>query len=279
MRSKNSSSITVKDIQISVTTLNEADYICLTDMVKGFDNRLILIVSWLRSKSTIEFLGTWEVMNNPRFNSIEFDRIKSESGSNRFILTSKRWIENTNAMGIIAKTGRYGGTYAHRDIAFEFGSWLSPEFKLLLIKEFQRLKEKEQRLEQWDYRRFLSKVNYRILTDSVKEVRIPKATLPKEKMGVIYAEEADLVNVALFEITAADWRKEHPEDTKGGANIRDHASIQELTVLSNLESINSLLLREGRGQYERLVVMRKVAIDQLRSLSAMARRRLIGPSE
>ena len=218
----------------------------------------------MRNRSTIEFMGLWEQFNNPNFNSIEFDGIKNMAGSNSFSLTPKRWIESTNAIGIVSKTGRYGGTYAHRDIAFEFATWLSAEFKFYLIREFQRLKEDEQqRLSlEWNLQRTLAKVNYRIHTDAIKSHIIPP-TVTKEQANRVYASEADLLNVALFGKTAQQWRSENPK-TKG--NIRDVATLEQLVVLSNLESINALLIRQELPQRERLLQLNQVAITQLQSL-------------
>ena len=220
---------------------------------------------WLRNKNTIEFIGIWEEMNNPDFNSPEFGGIKNDAGLNRFTLSVKKWIEKTNAIGIIAKTGRYNsGTFAHRDIAFEFGSWLSPEFKLYLIKEFQRLKEDENdRLKlEWNLQRTLAKVNYHIHTDAIKENLIPKE-LDKSQVNFVYATEADLLNVALFGKTAKQWREENPAPR---GNIRDESTIEQLVVLSNLESINAVLIHQGLSQSERLVQLNKIAISQMKSL-------------
>jgi len=259
--------IEVEGPVITVLQVDEADYISLTDMVKNFENGLSLIEKWLRNKNTVEFLGIWEKINNPNFNSPEFEGIMLEAGLNRFTLSVKKWVEKTNGIGLMAKTGRFGsGTYAHRDVAFEFGAWLSPEFKLYLIKEFQRLKDEEsnaRRLE-WNFQRTLSKVNYRIHTDAIKESLIP-AVLSKEQIATVYASEADLLNVALFGITAKQWRDKN-QDTKG--NIRDEATLEQLVVLSNLESINALLIRQGLSQSERLQKLNESAIYQMKSLLA-----------
>ena len=230
--------ITVKGTRISVVRTKDADYISLTDMIKTFGDEP-LIYNWLRNSNTIEFLGIWEKIYNSTFKPIEFERFKSQAGLNRFSLSPKKWIEATNAIGIIVKAGRYGGgTYAHRDIAFEFGSWLSPEFKLYLIKEFQRLKEQEnsrQHLE-WDLQRTLAKINYSIHADAIKEKIIPPA-LTKQQINDIYANEADILNVAIFGVTAKQWRD---LNLNLDGNIRDYATIEQLIVLSNLESINSV---------------------------------------
>ena len=257
--------INVKGTNVSIISHNESDFISLTDMTKGFDDGLVLIEKWLRNKNTIEFIGIWEEINNPNFNSPEFGGIKNEAGLNRFSLSVKKWIEKTNAIGIIAKTGRYGsGTYAHRDIAFEFGSWLSPEFKLYLITEYQRLKADENdRLKlEWSFQRMLSKVNYHIHTDAIKEKLIP-AELTKQQISLVYADEADLLNMALFGITAKQWRIENPD--KDG-NIRDSATIEQLVVLSNMESINAVLIHQGVVQNVRLQQLNQIAITQMKSL-------------
>lgn len=257
--------ITVKDTNITILAHNQDDYISLTDMAKGFDGGLALIEQWLRNKDTIEFLGIWErINNNQDFNSIEFEGIKNEAGTNRFYLSAKKWIETTNAIGIISKSGRYGGTYAHKDIAFEFGSWLSPEFKLYLIKEFQRLKEDEnQRLSlNWDLNRTLAKINYRIHTDAIKNHLIPQE-LTKEQKNKTYASEADILNIALFGITAKEWREQNSEQI---GNIRDYATIEQLLVLANLESLNAEFIRMHLAQADRLERLNSIAIIQLKSL-------------
>jgi hypothetical protein len=259
--------IIVQGTEIILLSRNKEDYISLTDMAK-FKNAEatgLVISHWLSTRYTIRFMGIWEQINNPDFNVTEFGNIKNESGDNGFVLTSKQWIERTNAIGIVAKPGRYGGgTFAHSDIAFEFATWLSPEFKFLLIKEFKRLKQDEsQRLSlEWNLQRTLSKINYRIHTDAIKDELIPKE-VTKEQAKFIYADEADLLNVALFGKTAKQWRDEHPDD-KG--NIRDYATLEQLVVLSNMESINALLIRQGLPQGERLVQLNATAITQMRSL-------------
>jgi hypothetical protein len=259
--------IEVKGTVITVLQVNEADYISLTDMVRNFENGLSLIEKWLRNKNTIEFLGIWEKINNPNFISPDFEGIMLEAGLNRFTLSVKKWNEKVNGIGLLAKTGRFGsGTYAHKDIAFEFGSWLSPEFKLYLIKEFQRLKDEEsnsRRLD-WDFQRTLSKVNYKIHTDAIKDNLIPIA-LTKEQIATVYASEADILNVALFGITAKQWRD---KNLKSKGNIRDEATLEQLVVLSNLESINALLIRQGLSQQERLRKLNESAIHQMKSLLA-----------
>lgn len=249
--------------EISIISQKEDDYISLTDMAKSQMQEAI-IIKWLTLKSTIEYIGEWEALYNPNFNYTEFGTIKNSAGSNNFVLSVKNWIKATNAIGITAKAGRYGGTYAHKDIAFHFGMWISPKFQLLLIKEYQRLKEDENNRLQldWNLQRTLAKVNYQIHTDAIKENLIPKA-ITKQQAGFVYATEADLLNVALFGFTAKEWRESNPD--KNG-NVRDHATLEQLVVLSNLESINALLIQQGLPQRERLVELNKVAITQMRSL-------------
>jgi len=251
--------IKVEHTAISIIQHNESDYISLTDMVKSIENGSALIEKWLRNKNTIEFLGIWEEMYNPSFNSPEFEGIKNQAGLNRFVLSVKQWVKKTGSKGILAKAGRYGGTYAHKDIAFEFASWVSPKFKLYLLKEFQRLKEEEQKQLGWSAKRELAKVNYLIHTDAIKEHLIPKQ-ISRKKASIIYANEADVLNVALFGKTAKEWREECP-DLSG--NIRDHAHINELICLSNLENINSVLINDGMKQSERLIKLNEIAIKQM----------------
>ncbi len=248
---------------INTISVNDLDFISLTDMVKDIEDGYALIEKWLRNKNTIEFLGIWEQMYNEDFNSTEFEGIKNEAGTNRFLLSVKKWVEKTNSIGIKAKTGRYGsGTYAHKDIAFEFASWVSPQFKLYLIKEFDRLKLEEQKQLGWNAKRELSKINYLIHTDSIKNNLIP-LEISKNQASMIYANEADVLNMALFGKTAATWRKENP-DLDG--NIRDYASISQLICLSNLESINSVLINNKINQTDRLIELNKIAISQMRIL-------------
>ena len=263
--------ITVQNTQITVVTINERDYISLTDMVRNIENGLALIEKWLRNKNTIEFLGIWEEMYNPNFNSPEFEGIKNAAGLNRFILSVKQWVEKTNSRGIIAKAGRYGGTYAHKDIAFEFATWVSPQFKLYLIREFQRLKDEEQKQLGWTAKRELSKINYRIHTDAIKQNLIPEEVTAAQA-SIIYAEEADVLNVAMFGQTAKQWREAHPE-LKG--NIRDYASINELICLANMENINAVLIDEGVPQGDRLVRLNQIAINQMRVLENDDNRNLL----
>jgi len=260
------SQIKVLDTMVSFYSKERDDYICLTDIARYKDPARTdyIIQNWLRNRNTIEFLGIWEQLNNPFFKPIEFDGFKKQSGLNSFVLTAKQWIEKTGARGLISKSGRYGGTYAHKDIAFEFASWVSVEFKLYLIKEFQRLKDEETSTKKlsWNLQRTLAKINYTIHTDAIKENLIPKE-LSKQQINNLYASEADLLNVALFGKTAAVWRSENPG--KEG-NIRDCATLEQLVVLSNLESINSVLIRQGMTQSERIIKLNEIAIAQMRSL-------------
>lgn len=263
--------IKVQDKEITVVSYDEKDYISLTDMVRNIENGLALIEKWLRNKNTIEFLGIWEEMYNPNFNSPEFEGIKNEAGLNRFILSVKQWVKRTNSLGIIAKAGRYGGTYAHKDIAFEFASWVSPQFKLYLLKEFQRLKEQEQVQLGWSAKRELSKINYRIHTDAIKQNLIPQKVTSLQA-NCIYAEEADVLNVAMFGMTARQWREKNP-GLKG--NIRDYATVNELICLSNMESLNAVFINQGMSQGERLIKLNQIAIQQMRVLEDDEKRYLL----
>jgi hypothetical protein len=263
--------INVIQNEVTVLTKGKDDYISLTDIARYKDPERsdYILQNWLRLRSTIEFIGLWEKLHNPGFNSIEFDGFKNQAGANSFSLTPKRWIQATNAVGIISSTGRYGGTFAHKDIAFEFASWISPEFKLYLIKEFQRLKEDEnEKLKLgWNFQRTLAKVNYHIHTDAIKENLIP-GQLTQRQINFVYASEADMLNMALFGKTAKQWREQNP-NIEG--NIRDYASIEQLVVLSNLESINAVLIHQGLIQSERLRQLNATAITQMRSLTRNAR--------
>ncbi|MBI3314918.1 MAG: KilA-N domain-containing protein [Candidatus Omnitrophica bacterium] len=259
--------IDVQGTEITIFSVHQEDYISLTDMVRNIENGLALIEKWLRNKNTIEFLGIWEEIYNPYFNSPEFEGIKSQAGLNRFVLSVKQWVEKTNSRGIIAKAGRYGGTYAHKDIAFEFASWVSPQFKLYLLKEFQRLKEQEQKQLGWDIKRNLAKINYVIHTDAIKEHLIP-AKVTKQQQNIIYASEADVLNTALFGMTAKEWRDRNP-GKKG--NIRDYADIAQLICLSNLENLNALFISEDRDQPQRLKKLNDIAIAQMQLLVAHSR--------
>ncbi|MGE0930199.1 KilA-N domain-containing protein [Peijinzhouia sedimentorum] len=265
MSKQKKSTINVQGTAIGILSQREEDFISLTDMVKNFEGGSTLIENWLKNKDTILFLGVWEQINNPDFNSLEFEGIKNEAGRNSFYLSAKKWIEKTGAIGLIASAGRYGGTFAHKDIAFEFGSWLSPEFKLYLIKEFQRLKEDENRklsLE-WNLNRTLSKLNYRIHTDAIKEHIIPPQ-LSKQQQSLVYATEADVLNMALFGKTAKQWRE---ENTNKDGNIRDYATVEQLLVLTNIESINAEFIRMELPQGDRLKKLNEIARAQLKSLA------------
>ena len=255
--------ITVQNTDISVVKYNEEDYISLTDMARSQLQEHI-IFSWLSLKSIIEYLGEWEMLYNPDFNCTEFGTIKNAAGSNNFVLSVKTWIERTGAIGIRSKAGRYGGTYAHRDIAYHFGMWISPKFQLLLVKEYQRLKTEEQRLLGWSAKRELSKINYRIHTDAIKQNLIPMEVTPMQA-SIIYANEADVLNVAMFGMTAKQWREANPEQ-KG--NIRDYATINELICLSNMENLNAVFIEQNMTQRERLVKLNQIAIHQMSILES-----------
>jgi hypothetical protein len=259
--------ITVQNIPVSVTSRNDKDYICLTDMAKakeGEARAADIIKNWIRTRTTLEFLGTWEEMYNPNFKVVEFDHFKMQAGLPSFVLSPGQWVEKTGSIGIYVNSGRYGGTYAHKDIAFEFGSAISSVFKLYLIKEFQRLKDDENdRLKlDWNLQRTLAKINYHIHTDAIKENLIP-SNITKDQAAITYATEADLLNIALFGITAKQW---HDDNPKLEGNIRDNASIEQLVVLSNLESINAVLIRQELSQPDRLLQLNKIAIVQMKSL-------------
>ena len=256
------------DISVQTFVGSEDDYISLTDIARyrNPEAPADVVKNWMRLRNTIEYLGLWEQLNNPNFKLVEFDQFKSESGANAFVLSPKKWIEETNAIGLTSRSGRYGGgTYAHKDIAFEFASWLSPEFKLYIIKDYQRLKEDEgHRLAlDWNVKRILAKANYRIHTDAIRENLIPPE-LPKTQQGFVYADEADVLNVALFGKTAKQWRVENPGQT---GNMRDYATIEQLLVMTNLENMNALLIERKVPQYERLQQLRKMAVQQLTTLS------------
>jgi hypothetical protein len=256
----------VKDTKIILLQQNKQDFISLTDIAKykNLDHPRYVVQNWMKTKFSIEFLGIWEKMHNSNFNRVEFGAFKNQAGANSFVMTPHKWITSTNAIGIISKAGRYGGTYAHKDIAFEFASWISPEFKLFLIKEFQRLKEEEiERLQlNWDLKRNLAAVNYRIHTDAIKDHLIP-SQVTKKQASITYANEADVLNKALFGRTAKEWRTDNPEK-KG--NIRDYATVQQLVCLSNLESINAELIKQNIPQSKRLQQLNSTAITQMKSL-------------
>jgi hypothetical protein len=263
---KINNAIVVKGKKIVLFQQNDEDYISLTDIAKfkNSEDPRFAIQNWMKTRYTVEFMGIWEKMNNQNFNRVEFDTFKNESGSNSFVLTPKKWIETTNAIGIRSKSGRYGGTFAHTDIAFEFASWISPEFKLYLIKEFQRLKkeETEKKFLGWDAKRTLAKVNYIVHTDAVKEYLIPQ-NISKVQMGNIYANEADVLNIALFGKTAKEWKEEN-EDKDG--NMRDYADVSQLVCLAGLESLNAEFIRQELEQKERLKRLNEIAIIQMKSL-------------
>ena len=254
--------IKVDSQTINYIKIGDEDYISITDMLKSKDGDFF-VADWLRNRNTIEFLGIWEELHNSSFNYGEFAIIKSQAGLNSYKLSVKEWVEKTNAIGIISKAGRYGGTYAHKDIAFEFGMWISPKFKLLLIKEFERLKKEEQKQVGWNAKRELSKINYKIHTSAVKQNLIP-LKLTKEQINYVYAEEADVLNMALFGITAKQWREEYP-NLEG--NVRDYASINELICLANLENLNSVFINDKISQPKRLERLNKIAISQMKILN------------
>ena len=262
--------IIVQDTAISVTQINDEDYISLTDMMKAKDGDFFFH-NWLRNRNTVEFLGIWEKVHNPAFNSVEFDRIKSQAGLHNYRLSAKEWMEKTCAIGIISRAGRYGGTYAHKDIAFEFAMWISPEFKVYLIKDFQRLKEEEQKALGWSAKRELSRINYHIHTDAIKENLIPQE-IDDYHHSLIYAEEADVLNVALFGMTAKEWRTANP-DLKG--NMRDYATINQLICLSNMENLNAVFINEGLPQGDRLTKLNQIAIQQMSVLENIESKRIL----
>ena len=263
--------IEAKGTEIAIISRNNGDdYISLTDIAKykNKDDAFIVINNWMRLRDTIEFLGLWESLSNPEFKPIEFDRFRQESGYNAFTLSPQKWIKATNAVGIISKSGRYGGTFAHKDIAFEFASWISAEFKLYVIKDYQRLKESEtsQKALDWNLSRAISKINYKIHTDAIKENLIPHI-VSKKQQTFTYASEADILNVAMFGITAKEWKEQHPDAI---GNIRDSATIHQLIVLSNMESMNAELIKQGITQDQRLSMLNKMAIDQMTSILGSA---------
>lgn len=260
--------IIVQNHSVRVISENGQDYLCLTDMISAKEGSFF-VSDWLRNRNTLEFLAVWEQLHNPDFNYGEFAIIASSSGLNSYKISVKEWIEKTNAKGIISKTGRYGGTYAQKDIAFEFGTWISPGFKLYLIKEFQRLKEEESsRMNiEWDFRRFLSKVNYRVHTDAIKDFIIPSLDISPDKEGIIYADEAELLNLALFGKTSKQWRKENPNAPRNH-NIRDYGDMHQLTVLANIQGLNASYVRQGLSADQRLNLLRSEVVSQLKSLYA-----------
>ncbi len=262
--------VNVKDTEITVVQVNNEDYFCLTDMLKAKDGDFF-ITDWLRNRNTLEYIGIWEQVYNPDFNYGEFAIIKSQSGLNSFKISVKEFVERTNAISLQAKAGRYGGTYAHKDIAFEFAMWISPEFKIYIVKEFQRLKEEEQKQLGWSAKRELAKINYRIHTDAIKQNLIPPELTPAQK-SFVYADEADMLNVAMFGVTAKEWREANPE-LKG--NIRDYATINQLICLSNMENLNAVFINDGLPQNERLEKLNKIAIQQMKVLENVEDRKLL----
>ena len=260
----------VKDTEITVVKIKDEDYLCLTDMLKAKDGDFF-ITDWLRNRNTLEYIGIWEKVYNPNFNYGEFAIIKSQAGLNSFKISVKEFVEKTNAISIQAKAGRYGGTYAHKDIAFEFAMWISPEFKIYIVKEFQRLKEEEQKLLGWSAKRELAKINYRIHTDAIKQNLIPQELTPAQK-SFVYADEADMLNVAMFGMTAKQWREAN-QDLKG--NIRDYATINQLICLSNMENLNAVFINDGLPQTERLEKLNKIAIQQMKILENIEDKNLL----
>ncbi len=264
--------ITVQNTNVTVISVNEDDYISLTDIAKyKSDEPTAVIGNWMRNRNTIEYLGIWESLYNPQFKPLEFEGFKKEAGLNAFTLSPQKWISATNAIGIISKSGRYGGTYAHKDIAFKFASWISVEFELYIVKEFQRLKQEEQQLIGWTAKRELSKINYHIHTDAIKHNLIP-SEITQQQACIIYANEADVLNVAMFGMTAKQWREANPELI---GNIRDYATINELICLSNMESLNAVFIDEGLPQRERLIKLNQIAIGQMNVLEEVENRRLL----
>ncbi len=264
--------INVKDTEVSILKINDSDYISITDIAKyKTDDTSAVIANWMRNRNTIEFLGIWETLYNPDFKPLEFEGFRKEAGLNAFTLSPLKWVSATNAMGIIVKSGRYGGTFAHKDIAFKFASWISVEFELYIVKEFQRLKDIEQKELGWSAKRELAKINYHIHTDAVKKNLIPQE-LTSQQISIIYANEGDVLNMALFGMTAKEWRNENP-DLKG--NIRDYASINELICLSNMESLNAVFIQENISQRERLKRLNKIAIQQMIILNEVENRKLL----
>lgn len=266
--------ITVQDTEITVLNVADQDYISLTDMVNARRDEARaadVIKNWIRSRSAIEFLGTWEIIHNPNFKVVEFDHFRMQAGLHTFVMSVSEWINKTNAIGIVVRNGRYGGTYAHKDIAFEFGSAISVPFKLYLINEYQRLKTEEQKQLGWTAKRELSKINYRIHTDAIKQNLVPPELTPYQ-VSLVYANEADVLNMALFGITAKDWREANPE-AKG--NIRDYATINQLICLSNMENLNAVFINKGMAQKERLIELNRIAIQQMQVLEATSEHRVL----
>ena len=264
--------INVQQTDVTILKINEDDYISLTDIAKfKSDDPTAVIANWMRNRNTIEYLGIWETLYNPDFKPLEFEGFRNEAGLNAFTMSPQKWIEATNAKGMISKSGRYGGSFAHKDIAFKFAAWISIEFELYFIKEFQRLKEEEQKQLGWSAKRELSKINYHIHTDAIKQNLVP-AELTPQQISYVYANEADVLNVALFGVTAKQWRDANP-DLKG--NIRDYANINELICLSNMENLNAVFINENMSQPERLVKLNQIAIQQMNVLQEVGKRKLL----
>ncbi len=262
--------IVVQDTEITVIQVNSNDYICLTDMIKAKDGDFF-VTDWLRNRNTLEYIGIWEKVYNPNFNYGEFAIIRNQAGLNSFKISVKDFVSRTNAVGLQAKAGRYGGTYAHKDIAFEFAMWISPAFKVYLVQDFQRLKEEEQKQLGWSVKRELAKINYHIHTDAIKENLVPEE-IDRYHASLIYANEADVLNVALFGVTAKEWRDANP-DLKG--NIRDYANINQLICLSNMENLNAVFINKGMPQRDRLIELNKIAIQQMKVLEGVEERRML----
>jgi len=264
--------INVQQTDVTILKINEDDYISLTDIAKfKSDDPTAVIANWMRNRNTIEYLGIWETLYTPNFKPLEFEGFRTEAGLNAFTLSPQKWIEATNAKGMISKSGRYGGTFAHKDIAFKFAAWISIEFELYFIKEFQRLKEEEQKLLGWSAKRELAKINYHIHTDAIKQNLIP-SELTQQQITYVYSNEADVLNVALFGVTARQWRDANP-DLKG--NIRDYASINELICLSNMENLNAVFINQNMPQSERLIHLNRIAIQQMNVLQQVENRRFL----
>ncbi|MGV3603839.1 MAG: KilA-N domain-containing protein [Dyadobacter fermentans] len=262
--------IIVQEIEIRLTQINSEDYICITDMIKAKEGDFF-ISDWLRNSNTLEYLNAWEQLNNPNFNYGEFAIIRNESGVNSFRISVKDWVDRTRAVGVVATPGRYGGTFAHKDIAFNFGMWISPMFQLYVVKEYQRLKEQESNAYnlEWNVKRILSKANYKIHTDAVRDYIVPKAGYTKAKEWLLYADEADMLNIAMWGCTAKDWKQANTKRTAAGENIRDMASINDLAILSNIESLNSILISQGLSKIERLRLLSKTVSQQRKSLEGI----------
>lgn len=272
MSSKAARTISVKDKKIKISVIGDEDFICLTDMISDLEGDSV-IKNWLRNRNTLDYIGLWEKMHNPSFKLVEFDQFRIEAGKNTFTISPKKWIDSTNAIGIVSKSGRGGGTYAHKDIAFKFATWLSPEFELYMVKDYQRLKawESSEANQEWNLRRMFAKVNYQIQTDAIEQYLIPLSTLPADKLGIEYAQEADMLNHILFGITAKEWKAQNPDKDKAGLNIRDDASFVQLTVLANMQSLNALLMKSKFPRERRIEKLSNFAKSQIQVLLKDAR--------